>query len=86
MSMNKNLIGESIGWYGTFAIILAYALSSFSILSSSSVTYQILNATGAIGIIYISSKKEVYQSVVLNIIWLTIALIAVALIILARFY
>jgi hypothetical protein len=84
--MGKKWVDESIGWYGTFAIILAYALSSFNILSPSSITYQILNATGAIGIIYISSKKEVYQSVVLNIIWLTIALIAVALIVLARFY
>lgn len=73
----KNLLIEIIGWYGTVAIVGSYALNSFNVLSSNSLPYQILNATGAIAIIVISLKKGVYQSVVLNVVWTVIALIAI---------
>jgi hypothetical protein len=73
---NKNIVCEVLGWYGTIAIVSAYLLNSFGQISSSSFQYQILNATGAIGIIVISMHKKVYQSAVLNIIWLLIAVIA----------
>jgi hypothetical protein len=75
--MNQKLIDESIGWYGTCAIVLAYALVSFEFLSSSTFLYQILNGTGALGIAYISFKKKAYQPGVLNVIWAIIALIAI---------
>ncbi len=75
--MKKRLIDELIGWYGTFAIVLAYALVSFNILSASSFLYQIMNGTGALGIVYISFKKKAYQPGVLNILWAIIALIAI---------
>jgi len=73
----KKVIDESIGWYGTIAIVLAYALLSFDFISSSSFWYQIMNGTGAIGIVYISFKKKAYQPGVLNIIWAVIAFIAI---------
>jgi hypothetical protein len=47
--MNRNLIDEIIGWYGTAAILLAYALVSFNFLSASSIIYQVINFTGAGG-------------------------------------
>ena len=72
----KKIIDEIIGWYGTCAIVLAYALVSFGVLSSSTFLYQILNGTGALGIVYISLKKKAYQPGVLNIIWAIIASIA----------
>jgi hypothetical protein len=72
----KQKLLEAAGWYGTFAIIGAYALSSFSIIQSHSFTYQFLNLTGALGIISISLYKKVYQSVVLNVIWTLIAISA----------
>ena len=75
--MKQKLIDESIGWYGTCAIVLAYALVSFEVLSSSTFLYQILNGTGALGIVYISFKKKAYQPGVLNVIWAIIALIAI---------
>ena len=75
--MKKKIIDESIGWYGTAAIVLAYTFVSFNVLSSSSFIYQIMNATGALGIIYISFKKKAYQPGVLNIIWAIVALIAI---------
>ena len=75
--MNQKIIDETIGWYGTCAIVIAYALVSFNILSPSTFLYQILNGTGAFGIVYISFKKKAYQPGVLNIIWAIIALIAI---------
>jgi len=73
--MNKKLL-EIIGWYGTIAIIGAYALLSFNLISSQSAIYQLLNVTGAIGIVIISLKKKVYQPAVLNIIWTVIGMVA----------
>jgi ZIP family zinc transporter len=67
---------EIIGWYGSIAIILAYALMSFKVISSDDAIYQLLNLTGALGIITVSLKKRVHQSVVLNTFWAVIAAVA----------
>ncbi len=53
----KTLI-EIIGWYGTVAIVGGYALNSFNIIGSNSLLYQILNLTGAIGIVALSLQKS----------------------------
>lgn len=75
--MNKEIIDEIIGWYGTVAIVSAYALLSFGTIVSDNLIYQLMNATGAIGIVYISFKKKAYQPGVLNIIWTIIATVAI---------
>ena len=75
--MNKKTIDEIIGWYGTVAIVLAYALLSFGAIASTNLVYQILNGTGALGIVYISFKKKAYQPGVLNVIWAVIATVAI---------
>lgn len=75
--MKKKIIDEVIGWYGTVAILLAYALLSFGAIASNSLFYQILNGTGALGIVYISFKKKIYQPGVLNTIWAVIATVAI---------
>ena len=75
--MDKKTKEEIIGWYGTIAIVSAYALISFAYIDANSLLYQILNFTGALGIVYISLKKKTYQPGVLNIIWAFIALIAI---------
>lgn len=67
---------EIFGWYGAVAIVGAYALVSFSIIQSNSVLYQLLNLTGAIGIVAVSLAKKAYQPATLNIIWTVIAAIA----------
>jgi hypothetical protein len=69
---------EIFGWYGTVAIISAYALISFSILQSTDIIYQILNGTGALGIVLVSFYRKAYQPGILNIIWAIIAIIAIA--------
>jgi hypothetical protein len=72
----RHKLAELVGWYRKIAIVGAYALVSFNVISSSSATYQILNLTGAMGIIVISTIKKVRQSVVLNTFWAIIAAIA----------
>lgn len=74
--MKQKLI-EVFGWYGTVAIVGAYALISFSIIQSNSLLYQILNLTGAIGIVVVSLSKKAYQPGVVNIIWTIIALVTI---------
>lgn len=71
------VITEVVGWYGTVAIIGAYGLSSFGLISPHNMWYQLLNLTGALGIVVISLTKKAYQPAVLNIIWTIIALIAI---------
>lgn len=75
--MKQKLI-EIAGWYGTIAIVGAFALSSFSIIKPTDSVYQILNLTGSFGIIAVSLYKRVYQTVTLNTIWALIALVALA--------
>jgi len=75
--INKSNIAEVVGWYGTFAILLAYALLSFKIIPASGLLYQLLNLTGAVGIVVISLAKKAKQPAILNIVWAIIALIAI---------
>lgn len=75
--MKKNVVSEVLGWYGVVSILSAYALLSLGILSSNNLVYQILNMSGALGIVYDSFRDKDYQPVVLNIIWAIIALIAI---------
>jgi hypothetical protein len=73
---------QLFGWYGMIAIVLAYALNSFGVLNSSDLLYQLLNGTGALGIVIVSFEKKAYQPGILNLIWTGIALIAIIKIIL----
>jgi hypothetical protein len=68
---------EWYAWYGTCAIILAYALLSFSMLKSTDLTYQILNGTGALGLVINAFGDKDYQAGVLNIVWTIIACVAI---------
>jgi hypothetical protein len=72
----RNRLAEIAGWYGTAAIVLAYILVSFNFLSAGGGAYQLLNLTGALGIIVISVVKKVRQSTILNIFWAGIAALA----------
>jgi len=71
-----NIFFEIYGWYGTIAIVAAYFLVSFSLISPEGYLFQILNATGALGIILISLHDKSHQSAVLNMVWLAIAIVA----------
>jgi hypothetical protein len=70
----RKIVDETIGWYGTFVTVLAYALLSFGFMSSSTFSYQILNLLGALGILYICVKRKIWQSATVNIVWAIIAM------------
>lgn len=76
--MKKNLkLIETVGWYGTAAILLAYALNSFKVIDAGHLAYQILNLTGAVGIVVVSYVKGAKQPATLNVVWAVIAAIAI---------
>ena len=58
IQIKNSIFLEIFGWYGSLAIILAYVLISFNFLSSHSVSYHILNATGALGIVFRRYQKK----------------------------
>lgn len=75
--MNKKyILIELAGWYGTAAILLAYTLVSFNMISAHGSVFQLLNLTGALATIVIMAHKKVLQSIILNMFWAGVALIA----------
>jgi len=68
---------EIFGWYGTVAIIIAYGLVSFSVFTPTNIWYQLLNGTGALGIVAAALHKKDYQAGILNIVWAIIACITI---------
>ena len=76
MIKNKLLV-EVIGWYGAVAILSAYSLNTLQVIDAGSIMYQILNLTGAIGIVVVSVAKGAKQPAVLNIAWAIVALLAI---------
>lgn len=63
---------EIAGWYGVIAILLAYGLLSFQVITSG-LWYQLLNATGAAAIVIDALDDKNWQPAVLNIVWAAIA-------------
>jgi hypothetical protein len=68
---------EFCGWYGMLSLIIAYGLVSFGIIYADGLIFQIMNLTGGIGLIVVAASKKVLQSVILNIFWMLIGLIAI---------
>jgi len=66
-----------MGWYGVCAILGAYILVSFGVIVTKSYIYQLLNLTGAIGIMLEAASKKDKQPVVLNVVWALVALVAI---------
>jgi hypothetical protein len=68
---------ETIGWIGSVAIVLAYALNMFGKLASDSAAYYILNITGSVCLIINTLYHHAIPSAVVNVIWIIIAFVAV---------
>ena len=68
---------EICGWYGAISLILAYALASFMIIPADGMLFQLLNLTGAIGLMIVTMAKNVVQSVILNLFWAIIGVTAI---------
>ena len=67
---------EFCGWYGAVAMMLAYALVSFNITAGNGLLFQILNLTGSVGLMIVALSKRVIQSVILEIFWMIIGIVA----------
>lgn len=73
--MTKQRLAEIAGWYGILAILAAYGLVSLGVLTADHSVYQLLNLTGALGVIIVSVARKVTQTLVLNIAWVLIAVV-----------
>jgi hypothetical protein len=63
---------EIIGWIGAVLVLLAYGLLSAHKLNSRSVTYQVLNIGGSIGLVINTGWNGAIPSAAVNIIWMGI--------------
>jgi hypothetical protein len=73
----KHKAENFFGWYGVLAILVAYLLVSFNVIVAKSLGYQLLNLTGALGIIAEAMSKKDAQPAVLNAAWAIIAVLAI---------
>lgn len=67
---------EIAGWIGMVLILTAYFLVSFEYLDPQSFPYQLLNIAGALCIAYLTWVRKAYPSVLLNLIWAVIGVVA----------
>jgi len=69
-----SILLESLGWLGFGIIVVAYGLSSASIIKNDTVLYQVLNLVGALFLSIISFYRHALQPAVLNVVWFFVAL------------
>jgi len=72
--MTITLLIDAIGWAGALALLIAYVLVSARRLDGDSITYQLLNAVGAVFLIVNTAYYGAYPSAFLNLVWTGIAL------------
>lgn len=71
------LLIDIIGWIGSIEVILAYGLNSYQKLNSDSLTFQVLNVTGAFFLIINTIYYGAFPSAFINVVWVLIALPAI---------
>jgi hypothetical protein len=76
--MDGNLLVDAAGWLGVAVLLLAYALVSTKRMAGDDVWYQALNIAGAVLLVINSSHYGAYPSVVVNVVWIGIAIYALA--------
>jgi len=74
--MDIALFINVIGWIGSAAVLLAYALISVKRVQGDSVVYQILNLVGSVCLLSNTIYWGAYPSSFVNIVWTGIALFA----------
>lgn len=72
------LLIEIVGWIGSIEVLIAYGLNSYQKMRSDSLGFYLLNLTGGICLVIYTLYKEAFASAFVNIIWVVIALIAIA--------
>ncbi|MFZ6000213.1 MAG: CBU_0592 family membrane protein [Bacteroidota bacterium] len=71
------LLVDILGWIGSVEVILAYGLNSFQKINSDSLSFQLLNLTGAVFLIVNTIYYGAYPSTMINIVWVLIAIPAI---------
>ena len=70
-----NRFVDVLGWYGVLAVVGAYGLAAFAVIGPGSIWYLVLNLTGAFGLAMKAKSKSDHPTVVLNIVWMAIAVL-----------
>ena len=73
-----DLLIETIGWIGSIAILLAYGLNSYQKIKSNSLAFLFLTLSGGLFLIIYSWYKEAYANIFVNLVWVVIAILALA--------
>lgn len=68
---------DILGWIGSIEVVAAYGLNSYQKIKSDSLTFQLLNLTGAIFLIINSIYKQAYPFTFINTVWSAIAIMAI---------
>lgn len=68
---------EVTGWLGVLSYVLAYLLLTIGMLKSSGYPFHLLNMVGAASLIIYSLEYGDKPNVAVNVIWLTIGVVAV---------
>lgn len=65
---------DIVGWIGAALVIIAYFLVSTKKLPPTSVTYQLMNLIGALGVGINVFTQKAYPSLAIQIMWAAIAI------------
>ena len=74
--MQGNVGIEIVGIIGAIGILLAYGLNSQQMIRSDSRAFVLLNLTGALLLILYSVWKEAWANMFINVVWVSIAVVA----------
>ncbi len=74
--MDLPVVVNVIGWAGSIAVILAYALVSTRRTPGDSFLYQSLNLVGAAFLVVNTIYYRAYPSTLVNLVWVGIAILA----------
>ncbi len=77
IKLMKQKLTDAVGWYGVLAILCAYGLVTFNVVTAKGYPYQLLNFTGAIGLVVIAHSHKDKQPAILNVVWALVAAIAI---------
>ena len=69
-----SLPAEIVGWYGTLAILGAYALSSYEVLPAASPWLAVMNLTGGVGVAVVCWRTRTWQAFWLETVWAVLAI------------
>jgi hypothetical protein len=72
---SSRFYGELVGWYGVIAILIAYIGNMLGWMDVQHWLYLVLNITGSIGILIDAAQQKNWQPVVLNLVWMLVAII-----------